>query len=777
MSLHIALRVLLVIGLSSTAIAAPLSKLMGGGGAAASPPPAASAPVDDDAGMAQLNGRLAQVQEKLASLEADAAASDKEQRRFWLALSEYAYRQQLAAMSGLKAIKAQGGNPASQGELDNGQRDALSQLINQEIGLLAANLKLQDGYLETVHGELQRAQAELRQAQDALEKGVKQGAATAPLSAKVALAQLKVESWSATLASTDARQTFTRARLQARREQILALENAPATEGAPSTEDSVTQEEQQRLAQQAQHYAQEQSQQQAVEETLRANLLALHKQRDRLQADLDEARPNRKKALEESQAKERAALAQQEPWLQFQLESNAIHAGILSDLILANMLESNFLNKRVALRQGGQQSDLRQLNDQVLAWTSKLELMQQAMQMGAALALDQVDRLGKTAENPPELIKHWQEREKTYREAATDLRRSLQELKRGLNESDKGGQTLGMRADLWQENVRNTVVGIWNFELFSVNDSISVDGQNVSVSRGVTIGKMIVAVLLISVGFALCLWLGGVIERQFVKRTRKDPVSVRIMKRWILSVAFVILLINSLLLVKIPLAAFAFLGGAIAIGLGFGMQTLLKNLISGLMMLLERPFKPGDTIGVGGTLGTIVDMNVRAAVVRDVNGIDTLVPNSTFLEQNVTNWSYTSSSVRQGIKVGVAYGSDLRLVAKLLEEDVRGHGQISHDKEPEILLEDFGADSLVFGIYYWLDLSTGVLGRQVASDLRFMVESSLRKNGISIAFPQRDVHLDVMAPIRVQLEPASAAAPEAEPDAEPPAAKPKPAGA
>ena len=153
------------------------------------------------------------------------------------------------------------------------------------------------------------------------------------------------------------------------------------------------------------------------------------------------------------------------------------------------------------------------------------------------------------------------------------------------------------------------------------------------------------------------------------------------------------------------------------------------------------------------------DTRPPAAVVRDVNGIDTLVPNSTFLEQNVTNWSYTTSIIRQGFQVGVAYGSDLRLVAKLLEEEVQRHGKIDTDKDPEILLEDFAADALTFGVYYWIDMGAGVIGRQVASDLRFMIDASFRKHGICIAFPQRDIHLDVAEPLRIQFEKSAPATP------------------
>ncbi|MGL4996505.1 MAG: mechanosensitive ion channel family protein, partial [Deefgea sp.] len=470
--------------------------------------------------------------------------------------------------------------------------------------------------------------------------------------------------------------------------------------------------------------------------------------REALQAQLDNPKAKNKEQLQAQSG----ALEVQESVLLRQLETLAIETGILTDLMMANTLEGNFWKRRQALENNGSQTEIQALNETVQAWVVTLRDMLNASQKSASIAQDQVDQLKKTPDSSPELIQAWQARERIYRDASTDLRHSYQKFDRWINDTSTKDKTLAMRSDYWQEKIHSQLIAVWNFELFSVNDSVQVDGQTISISRGVTVGKMGIAFLLITVGFAVCIFIGHLVERFVLRFTKFAEISVRIAKRWLLSVAFIVLLINSLLIVQIPLAAFAFLGGAIAIGLGFGMQTLLKNLISGLMMLLERPFRPGDTIEVAGIRGTIVDMNVRAAVVRDLNGIDTLVPNSTFLEQNVTNWSYTTSIIRQGFQVGVAYGSDLRLVAKILEEEVRRHGQIIEDKDPEILLEDFAADALTFGVYYWIDIGAGVIGRQVASDLRFMIEASLRKNDICIAFPQRDVHLDVNGPLRVQLE-------------------------
>jgi small-conductance mechanosensitive channel len=178
---------------------------------------------------------------------------------------------------------------------------------------------------------------------------------------------------------------------------------------------------------------------------------------------------------------------------------------------------------------------------------------------------------------------------------------------------------------------------------------------------------------------------------------------------------------------------------------------LLKNLISGVMVITERPFRLGDTVEVGGIRGEVTDVNLRACTIRDINGIETLVPNSTLIEQNVTNWTYTSRKVRFTVRVGVAYGSPVREVAELLKGVAERHGLVLKAPPPEVLFEDFGADSLTFALNYWLEISPGIVSRVVASDLRFMIEKAFAEHGISIAFPQRDVHLDSARPLQVQV--------------------------
>lgn len=725
--------------LSATSFAAPSDLLLG----KVTPTASAVMPVlmTSSAEISQLNQRLNIVKSKLAELENNPQAPEREMNRFWLTLETYAYQQHIAALVGLDLLQNQE-HIKTKSKRASGvssiQLQQERQLLEQEVNLLSSALKVQENYFNTIRDELEQAQAEQRLNQDQLEKTTPQTAQRTLLANKLALSQNKVETWLATLASIDARKQFTRTRLQDYREQIHALDQQIGNDQTKLQIEALD-ANLNKVQEQQQLYTQQQQDRLNREQQLRQQLADLAAKRTTLHAQIENPKANNSAQLQA----ELADLDPLEHQLLQQLETQAIQSGVLSDLMMANTLEATFWRKRQLLNINDAQNEIQTLNKGLQTWLISLREMLKSAQKSAGIAQDQIEQLKDFSDSTPEQLLEWQERARIYNEAATDLRHSIEKFDRWTVETSDNDQTLSMRTDYWQEKTYSNLLAIWHYELFSVQDSIEVDGKSISLSRGVTVGKMIIALLLITLGFAICIAISNFIERQLIKRSRFAPISVRIAKRWLLSVAFIILLINSLLLVQIPLNAFAFLGGAIAIGLGFGMQTLLKNLISGLMMLVERPFRPGDLIEVAGIRGTIVDMNVRAAVVRDINGIDTMVPNSTFLEQNVTNWNHTTSIIRQGFQVGVAYGSDLRVVAKLLEEDVSRHGKISKDHAPEVLLEDFSADALTFGVYYWIDIGAGVIGRRVASDLRFMIDASFRKHNICIAFPQRDVHLDI----------------------------------
>lgn len=304
-------------------------------------------------------------------------------------------------------------------------------------------------------------------------------------------------------------------------------------------------------------------------------------------------------------------------------------------------------------------------------------------------------------------------------------------------------------ADAWSA-LRAAIESVWNFELFAVEDSVVIDGQSVTTSRGVTVGKSVGAVLLFLVGLVVSMLIARKVSSRAIE-AGFDARNVRTVRRWALTLIAVLLLLLTLNVARIPITVFAFLGGALAIGVGFGMQTVFKNFISGMILLMERSVQIGDIVEVDGTSGTVTAVDLRSSTVLGADGVETIVPNSVLLENKVTNWTHSDRRVRRVVKVGVAYGSPARDVADLLQDCAKRHGLVLADPKPMVLFEDFGADALQFGLYVWLELTPKVSATEVLSDLRFMIEKRLREAGIVMAFPQRDVHLDSSRPLRIEV--------------------------
>ena len=249
-------------------------------------------------------------------------------------------------------------------------------------------------------------------------------------------------------------------------------------------------------------------------------------------------------------------------------------------------------------------------------------------------------------------------------------------LERSKQELDERFQVKSF-SDYLEEAVldtRDVALQVWDFELFAVQDNIEVDGQIISGKRSVTVDKVVSALAILIIGYWFAAHLSRWVEGLAVRRFGMDASLALITRRWILFLEVLLLVVLSMLVVKIPLTIFAFMGGAVAIGAGFGMQNMLKNLISGIMLLFERPFRPGDVVEVGGIRGRVMDIGARSSHIIDSNGIETVIPNSTFIEQNVTNWTLSSKSVRIVVNIGIAYGSPVKEVSRLLLEAADQHG-------------------------------------------------------------------------------------------------------
>jgi len=290
---------------------------------------------------------------------------------------------------------------------------------------------------------------------------------------------------------------------------------------------------------------------------------------------------------------------------------------------------------------------------------------------------------------------------------------------------------------------------IWNLEVFTVKDTIMVEGREVTGSSSITVGKLITVILILTLGLWIASLASSRISLLLRKRFEMNKTAATLLERGLYILSIVILILLALDIVNIPLTVFAFLGGALAIGIGFGAQTLINNFISGLILLIERPISLGDLVEVDGVRGRVGNIGARCSRIRRADGIDMLVPNSAFLEKNVTNLTLTDTKLRVSIKISVAYGSPLREVSRLLEQAMAEHGKVLDDPAPLILFEDFGDNALMFAMDFWVNVTTQTDFRVVASDLRFMIERLLREAGIVIAYPQRDVHLDQTRPLEI----------------------------
>ena len=308
---------------------------------------------------------------------------------------------------------------------------------------------------------------------------------------------------------------------------------------------------------------------------------------------------------------------------------------------------------------------------------------------------------------------------------------------------------LARTADAWSA-ARDVLRQAWNFEIFAVEDTVMLDGRPVTTAHGVTVGKSVGAAAIFLGGYGLAVLLMRRLARLLIARG-VDERLVGTLRRWTLAVVGLVLLLFTLNIAKIPLTVFAFLGGTLAIAVGFGTQTIFKNLISGMILLLERSVQIGDIVEVDGVSGTVTAVDLRSSTIKGFDGTDTIVPNSVLLENKFTNWTRNDRRVRRTVKVGVAYGSPVRQVVEILEDCAKRHGLVLDDPEPYAIFEDFGDNALTFTLYVWFEFRPNASVLVVLSDLRFMIERQFREAGIEIAFPQRDVHLDTKGPLRVEL--------------------------
>lgn len=331
------------------------------------------------------------------------------------------------------------------------------------------------------------------------------------------------------------------------------------------------------------------------------------------------------------------------------------------------------------------------------------------------------------------------------------LKRWLAEFELAQPEKELTEKLSDARFTAW-----SSLLKIWEFEVFHYNDIVMISGIPSTEKRAVPLGKFFIAILFFLMAYLTTAGVKNRVQTVVVRRGHIAEAQAKTLSNWLMIVVGILLALATLHYLRIPLTVFAFFGGALAIGLGIGSQTLIKNFICGIIVLFERKIRVGDVVDVGGIAGSITEINTRSSVLCGPDGRETLVPNSVFLETSVTNLTLANRVSRRFILVGVAYGTPPGKVIELLTECTQRHGLVRKDPVPIVMLSDFADSAMLFKLYFWIALDGRATGEAVESDLRIMIEKSFAEAGVQFPFPQRDIRLITDTPLMINTNPGQA---------------------
>ena len=294
------------------------------------------------------------------------------------------------------------------------------------------------------------------------------------------------------------------------------------------------------------------------------------------------------------------------------------------------------------------------------------------------------------------------------------------------------------------------ITKIWSYEIIELDDNTAL-----------TVDKLVIGLFLLAVAFNLSRWLASLLSARVLPRFGLNTHAASAFKTILFYILLLTFALTALRIIEVPLTIFAVLGGAVAIGIGFGSQTIASNFMSGLILLAERPVRVGDFIDVNGVVGTVQQIGARSTRIKTPTNIEMILPNSTLLDNNLVNWTLTDQVVWLAVEVGIAYGSPTREASKLIMKAAEEHGRVLNTPPPRVLFDSFGDNSLNFRLFFAINMNQPSDRLSIPSDLRYRIDNLFRDADITIAFPQRDVHLDTLSPLQVELKrsrPASATA-------------------
>jgi small-conductance mechanosensitive channel len=285
---------------------------------------------------------------------------------------------------------------------------------------------------------------------------------------------------------------------------------------------------------------------------------------------------------------------------------------------------------------------------------------------------------------------------------------------------------------------------IFTLRFFSLWDDIYKAGKTIltaSLSIGtvsIALGDVLVFVFIIWLTLWISRMIRIVVEGEVaprVKARRGVPAAVSLIFRiTIITIGFLLAIGAA----GVEMSKLAILLGALGVGIGFGLQNIFNNLISGIIIAFERPINEGDIIEIGGNWGTVQQIGIRATTIRTFEGAEVVIPNGNLISNELTNWTLTDQQRRAELLVGVKYGTDPEKVLQILRQCADTHSEVLKEPKPIALFTSFGESSLDFRLLFWIPNADNRL--RIQSDMAVMVNRALAEANIEIPFPQRDVH-------------------------------------
>jgi potassium efflux system protein len=253
------------------------------------------------------------------------------------------------------------------------------------------------------------------------------------------------------------------------------------------------------------------------------------------------------------------------------------------------------------------------------------------------------------------------------------------------------------------------------------------------------VGGLFLALVVVAVTAVAVRNVGALLDIVLLQRLDVQPdatYAVKVMAQYALTAAGILIAADIL---GIGWSDVQWLIAALGVGLGFGLQEIFANFVSGLIVLAERPIRIGDVVTVGDVSGTVARIRARATAMVDFDNKEVIIPNKAFITERVTNWTLSNQTTRLLIKLGVAYGSDIALVQRALLDAVRRNPEVLREPPPSVFFVDFGDSSLDFEIRAFVGSFDQRL--RVRHELNLAVAAVLAEHGIEIPFPQRDLHI------------------------------------